>query len=85
MERRIAAFFGFLFSALFLCMLCVYSLTNGETLAETAQRQSVYRLTVSQTRGKIYDCQMLPFTGETNRWVAAVAPGVQTAADLGRA
>ena len=85
MERRIAAFFGFLFSVLFLCMLCVYSLSNGEVLAETAQRQSIYTLTVSQTRGKIYDCRLLPFTGETNRWVAAVAPGVQTAADLSRA
>ena len=85
MERRTAAFFGVVMLGLLICVLSVYSIASGDSLAEAAQKQSVYRLTVAQTRGTVYDCNLLPLTCETDRWVAAVAPGVQTAADLSRA
>lgn len=85
MERRVAGFFGVVTLGFLICCLSIYTVSSGELLAETAQRQSVYRLTVSETRGTIYDCNLLPLTGETERFVAAVAPGVQTAADLSRA
>ena len=85
MERRTAAFFGAVMLGLLICALSVYSIASGGSLAEAAQKQSVYRLTVAQTRGTVYDCNLLPLTCETDRWVAAVAPGVQTAADLSRA
>ena len=85
MERRVAGFFGMVMLGLLICILSVYTLSLGESLAETAQRQSSYRLTVNETRGTIYDCNLLALTGEQERWVAAVAPGVQTASDLSRA
>lgn len=80
-----AGFFGMVMLGLLICILSVYTLSLGESLAETAQRQSSYRLTVNETRGTIYDCNLLALTGEQERWVAAVAPGVQTASDLSRA
>ena len=85
LERRVAGFFGVVMLGLLICILSVYTISGGELLAETAQQQSVYRLTVNETRGTIYDCNLLPLTGEEKRWVAAVAPGVQTASDLSRA
>ena len=84
MERRVVSFFALTILAMFLCILSIYTISEGDVLAETAQRQSSYRLTVAETRGTVYDCSLLPLTGESEEYVAAVAPAASTAASLNR-
>lgn len=52
----------------------VLYLTEGEQLAQAAQRQSTYRLDVAETRGTIYDCNQLPLTNSKKVWKAVVFP-----------
>lgn len=68
---RIFCFFMALFSLLF---LRTGGLSSGEMLAETANRQSSFTLTVEKTRGTIYDSKMRPLTGTKEKYVAAVVP-----------
>lgn len=68
---RIFCSFMALFSLLF---LRTGSLSSGEMLAETANRQSSFTLTVEKTRGTIYDSKMRPLTGTKEKYVAAVVP-----------
>lgn len=68
---RVFCSFMALFSLLF---LRTGGLSSGEMLAETARQQSVYTLTVEETRGTIYDSKMRPLTGTESRYLAAVVP-----------
>lgn len=71
-----------LITGLFICVFSVFGISNGTQLAEAAERQSSYRLKVAATRGTIYDCRMLPITGEAESYVAAISPSVEAAAAL---
>lgn len=72
-NRMIAVYciFVVLFSLLF---LRTGSLSSGEELAETAQRQTAYTLTVETTRGTIYDTKMRPLTQNGAGYAAAILP-----------
>lgn len=76
---RIFCSFMALFSLLF---LRTGSLSSGETLAETANRQSSFTLTVEKTRGTIYDSKMRPLTGTKEKYVAAVVPSEENEARI---
>lgn len=82
MEKRTATFFGVFMLSMFLCILIVFSISNGVQLAATADRQSSYKLVVAKTRGTIYDCNKNALTGLSSEYVAAVAPSVEGAAAL---
>jgi penicillin-binding protein 2 len=82
MGKRIIAFFSALMLGMFLAVLMVFQISNGTELAQTAERQSNYKLTVAATRGTIYDCNLSALTGADRKYVAAVVPGIETTAAL---
>lgn len=84
MGKRTIAFFSVLMLGMFLTVLMVFQISNGTELAQTAERQSDYKLTVAATRGTIYDCNLSALTGAEQKYVAAVVPGIETTAALSR-
>lgn len=74
MENRLISVFSVFTLAAFLLFFRVGTLSSAEALAQTAQSQSTYTLTVERTRGLIYDCRMLPLVGTEQRYVAACLP-----------
>lgn len=52
-------------------------IVSSDQLAQTAQTQSKYTLTVADERGFIYDCKMQPLVGTEQRWQTAVFPTPQ--------
>ena len=52
-------------------------IVSSDQLAQTAQTQSKYTLTVADERGFIYDCKMQPLVGTKQRWQTAVFPTPQ--------
>lgn len=84
MNKRLIAFFALMMTCMFGCILSVYTVSQGEGLAQAAELQSSYKLTVTTTRGTIYDCSLNPLTGTEQETVAAIAPSVDTAAALNR-
>ena len=53
MEKRTAVFFGIFMLCMFLCILSVFTVSDGAQLAATADNQSSYKLVVAKTRGTI--------------------------------
>ncbi|MBW7573311.1 peptidoglycan D,D-transpeptidase FtsI family protein [Caproiciproducens faecalis] len=84
MEKRTAAFFGVFMLCMFLCVLSLYTVSDGAQLAATANNQSSYKLVVAKTRGTIYDCNKVALTGAGKEYAAAVAPSVEGAAALSK-
>ena len=84
MGKRSVAFFLVLMLGMFLTTLMVFRISNGTELAQTAERQSDYKLTVAATRGTIYDCNLSALTGAAQKYVAAVVPGIGVTAALSR-
>jgi len=84
MEKRTAIFFGAFMLCMFLSILTVFSISNGTQLAQTADRQSSYQLSVAKTRGTIYDCNKSALIGADKEYVAAIAPSVEGAAALSK-
>ena len=84
MEKRTAAFFGVFMLCLFLCVLSLYTVSDGAQLAATADNQSSYKLVVAKTRGTIYDCNKNSLIGADTEYAAAVAPSVEGAAALSK-
>lgn len=84
MEKRTAGFFGFFMLCMFICILSVYTVSSGVQLAETAENQSSYKLTITKTRGTIYDCNKIPLTGGEKEYVAAITPNMENAAALSK-
>lgn len=79
MARRIAAFFSVYILIMFMLLMNVYTIATGDQLAETADRQSTYQLTVTKSRGTIYDSNRNPLTGSEKQYVAAVTPTIEAA------
>ena len=52
-------------------------IVSSDQLAQTAQTQSKYTLTVADERGFIYDCKMQALVGTEERWQTAVFPTPQ--------
>ena len=76
-HRRAAVFFAFCAVAFTLLYLRVGYLSRSPGLAKTARQQSKYTLTVSRTRGGIYDCRLRPLVNEEQEKVWAVLPSAE--------
>lgn len=86
MLKRTATVFVFFVLAMFAGVLAVYHLTDGEWLAQAAERQQTDTLTVSAARGTVYDRNLDALTGTgKEEYPAAIVPGGDAAAALGRA
>jgi penicillin-binding protein 2 len=85
MFKRTAVLFGFFtFLALF-TVFAVFRLSVGDGLAEAAAKQQTYTLTVSASRGTIYDRNLDPMTGIGEKeYPAAIVPSGEVAAELSR-
>lgn len=84
MEKRTAVFFGIFMLCMFLCILSVFTVSDGAQLAATADNQSSYKLVVAKTRGTIYDCNKNALTGADTEYAAAIAPSVEGAGALSK-
>lgn len=84
LSKRAVALFSIFMLVMFLTIINIYSLSNGVQLAETAERQSTYQLTIARTRGTIYDCNKNPLTGTVKAYVGAIAPTVEGTAALNK-
>lgn len=59
--------------------------SGGAEYVAAAQKQSLYELTVANSRGMIYDKDLQPLLGEESHWVAAVAPTIEAIGALEKA
>lgn len=82
-RRTVIVFAVFIF-CMVLSILSVYTIANGTELAQTAAKQSTYKLTVAKTRGTIYDCNKVALTGGEKEYIAAISPTVEGAAALSK-
>ncbi len=76
-HRRAAIFFAFCAAAFTLLYLRVGALSQWQGLAQAAQQQGKYTLTISETRGGIYDCNMEPLVNNVSETVSAVLPSAE--------
>ena len=84
MAKRVSIFFGIFMIFMFITVLRIFDVTTGEGLAETAQEQHSYKITLASTRGTIYDCKLSAVTGNGNdEYYAAVTPKTKSATALG--
>lgn len=60
----------------------IYAIGAHQAVADAASAQSVYQLRVAKTRGMIYDCNLEPLVNREWQTVTAVAPTVETIAQL---
>lgn len=80
--KRTIIFFGCLMLGLLVAVLSVFTVASGTRLAQTADRQSSFRLDVAKTRGTIYDAKLRCLTGLKTEYAAAIAPTIEDAAAL---
>lgn len=75
---------------IYICLLCLlaaacWSMAGASAdldYIRAAGQQSLYKLTVTTSRGMIYDCNMNPLVNRTSETVAAVPPSVEAMAQL---
>lgn len=84
MVKRTVALFSIFMLAMFMTVMAVFRITNGADLAQAAEKQSSYKLSVASTRGTIYDCNLSALTGAGKKYVASLIPSIETAAALSR-
>ncbi len=82
MYRRAVALYSAIIFMLCGVMFRIYYISGGNYLAKAANSQSNYLLDVANSRGVIYDCNMVPLTGEESSYVAAVMPSPESSAAL---
>lgn len=56
----------------------IYILTTGEALSQAAENQSKYTLKIGQSRGYIYDKNLVPLTNNAYSYKAAVIPSPES-------
>lgn len=77
-KRIISLFCVIVFSAAFL-IFRILSISLESEYVQTAGAQSRYEVTISSTRGTIYDNAMRPLAGGKNEYKAVITPSPQTA------
>ena len=83
MSKRVSVFFGIFMVFMFVTVLRIFDVTTGAGLAETANEQHSYKITLASTRGTIYDCKLNALTGNgKDEYYAAVTPETKSAAVL---
>lgn len=75
-EKRAVICFFVIALMLLGCVMRIAVIINGD-YAEVAQRQIGYRITASNIRGTIFDCNMIPLTNREYKIIAAVTPTPQ--------
>lgn len=60
----------------------LYGISIRSDYIQAAQKQSTYKLNAAYARGTIYDCNMHPLVGKTEKRIAAVAPSIEVVAYL---
>lgn len=80
MWKRTVAFFSIIMVLMCIMVVSLFMVSEGSGLAEAAARQQSYKLTLSKSRGTIYDCNMVALTNKGEKeYVAAVAPTIEAA------
>ncbi len=74
MGKRLAVVFLGMVVAFNLLIVRIYTLSTGDTLAQAAEIQSKYTLTLGESRGYIYDRNMVPMVNTTTAYKAVVEP-----------
>ena len=72
-EKRAVICFFVIVLLLLSCVMRIAVIINGD-YAEVANRQIGYRITVSNIRGTVFDCNMIPLTNREYKIIAAVTP-----------
>ncbi|MGN0478309.1 MAG: peptidoglycan D,D-transpeptidase FtsI family protein [Hominenteromicrobium sp.] len=81
--RRIIAAYCFVMFFLQIALLGTASASlGGSAYTEAVGRQSMYTLQAASARGTIYDRNMKPLTNASEKYIAAVIPGVETLSRL---
>ncbi|WP_312645329.1 penicillin-binding transpeptidase domain-containing protein [Hydrogenoanaerobacterium sp.] len=78
MEKRVIAVFCamiLMFSGMY---YRIFSLSEGEGMAQVAKNQSTYTLEVAKTRAMIYDCNLSPLVNTEKEYRAAILPSPQS-------
>lgn len=74
-EKRLIGLFAVFLLAFAVVMGRLYLLATNREYAQNAQQQSVTRLELEPSRGNIYDCRGVRFTGGDPRYFALSIPG----------
>lgn len=74
MYKKVIVIFSLMIACFCYLMLRIFYLTQTDSMAQAASRQSSYRLPVATTRGTIYDCSLRPLVNQSTHPVAAVMP-----------
>lgn len=72
--KRAAAQLILLLALFFICILRLFVLSSDEELVAAGDVQSGRRFALYRPRGQIYDCNMLPLTGQTEETKIVVLP-----------
>lgn len=78
MRKRTYVILAGLFLFLFIATGSLYSIASEPEYVYAAVSQSKYTMTVTSSRGMIYDCNMNPLVDKNTKLVAAVAPTIET-------
>lgn len=78
MKKRTYVILAGLFLFLIIATGSIYSIAKEPEYVYAATSQSKYSMTVTSSRGMIYDCNMNPLVDQNTKLVAAVAPTIET-------
>lgn len=84
MKKKIYSALIFLLVFMSFLVYRLYGIATDRGVQEAVSIQSVYQLRVATSRGMIYDCNMDPLVNQTWETVTAIAPTVETVAQLNR-
>lgn len=85
MRKKAYGIFAVLLVLLGAAVWSLVHISGGSAYVEAAEDQSVYKLDVAKGRGIIYDCQLRPLVGEKKKYLAAVAPTIESIGALEQA
>lgn len=79
-QKRTAVIFSSVILCFALLFLRVFLVATGDELQSVAKSQSSYTLTVDESRGTIYDCNLQPMVNCENSYVLSILPSDEAAA-----
>lgn len=84
MKKRAVQIFVLMIMGLSVLVCRLFYLSSSQELSVQADRQRSYTLTVAQTRGVFYDCNMRPLVGNDIVYKGAVVPSEKAVAALAK-
>lgn len=82
--KRVAAQLILLLTLFFICILRLFVLSSDEQLVAAGENQAGKRFALYRPRGRIYDCNLLPLTQQSEEEQIAVLPTEKGAISLSR-